>query len=90
MVPRGAPAATNLSADKLEQAVRDNPQAPELRLALAQQYLKDSRFPEAVDQSTQVLAAFPDNEEALMVAGTALTRANRPQGRSPDSKPWQS
>ena len=79
MVPRGAPAATNLSADKLEQAVRDNPQAPELRVALAQQYLKDGKNAEAVDQSSQVLAAFPDNEEALMVAGTALTRANRPQ-----------
>ncbi len=64
---------------KVEQAVRDNPQSPELRISLAQQYLSQAMYAKAVDQATQVLASFPEQEDALMIAGTALTRAGRPQ-----------
>jgi tetratricopeptide (TPR) repeat protein len=75
----GNQSASDSGTQKLEQAVRDSPQSPEARMALAQQYLNDGMYAQAIDQAEQVLNVYPDRQDALLIAGTALTRANRPQ-----------
>ncbi len=74
-----APNTADTEMQQVENAVRDNPQAPDLRVALAQKYLDQSLYVKAIDQATQVLTAYPDREDAMMIAGKALTHASRPQ-----------
>ncbi len=63
-----------LDIEHMEQAIRDDPQNPDTRVALAQFYLAKGMMPEALDQANQVLNAFPDNEGALLTAGIANVR----------------
>ncbi len=74
----GQPPA-NGGISQLEEAVRDDPRAVEPRLALAQQYLTFGMYTQAIEQAQQVLSIYPDRQDALLIAGTALTRANHPQ-----------
>lgn len=63
-----------LDIEHMEQAIRDDPQNPDTRVALAQFYLAKGMMSEALDQANQVLKAFPDNEGALLTAGIANVR----------------
>ncbi|MEW6401403.1 MAG: tetratricopeptide repeat protein [Chloroflexota bacterium] len=59
------------SIRELEEAVRQHPDQVDLRLALAESYMVDKRFDDAIEQASQVLTAYPDNERAMFVAGVA-------------------
>ncbi len=63
-----------LDIDHLEQAIRDDPQNPDTRVALAQYYLGKGMNEKALAQANQVINAFPDNDGALLVAGIAQVR----------------
>ncbi len=62
-----------LGISELEAQVRENPSDPELRLALAEHYLRSSRFEDALQQASQVRSALPDNEQAMLMVGLAHT-----------------
>ncbi len=66
-----------LDIDHLQQAIRDDPQNPDTRLALAQFYLAKGMMADAYEQATQVLTAFPDNDGAMLVAGIAGARMQK-------------
>lgn len=61
----------------LETTVRQNPDDVEARVALAQNYMQSGRFQEAVEQTGQVLEAFPDHHGALFVQGLAYAKAGQ-------------
>ncbi|RMF47398.1 MAG: tetratricopeptide repeat protein [Anaerolineae bacterium] len=58
----------------LEEAVREDPQDPERRVALAEYYLGKGLYAEALKQANEVLKAFPDNDRAMLVKGIAYVR----------------
>ncbi len=58
----------------LEEAVREDPQDPARRVALAEYYLGKGLYDEAIGQASQVLEAYPENERALLVLGIAQVR----------------
>lgn len=72
-----------LNIEHLQQAIRDDPQNPDMRVALAEFYLTKGLFKDAVDQTDQVLGAYPDNESALLIKGIAHIRLNQPEAALP-------
>lgn len=58
----------------LEQAVRDDPQDPDARLALAQYYFQSGIYDEAITQSEQILNAYPENDQALFLIGVSYVQ----------------
>ncbi len=68
-----------LQVEGLEEAVRQDPQNPDLRVSLAESYLRAGEPERALEQSTQVLKADPEHTGALWVTGVALVRLGRPQ-----------
>ncbi len=76
---RQAPSPERQGLAHLEQLARQNSQDPEARLALAQAYLEGDKYTQAVEQAQQVLRAYPERQEALLIAGLAYTRAGQPQ-----------
>ncbi|HEY77125.1 MAG TPA: tetratricopeptide repeat protein [Thermoflexia bacterium] len=68
-----------LSIEQLEHAVREDPANPDLRVALAERYLNAGQYERALEQAQQVLEVYPENEGALLVAGLACMRLDRPQ-----------
>ncbi|MFQ5575742.1 MAG: tetratricopeptide repeat protein [Anaerolineae bacterium] len=68
-----------LDIEHLEQAIRDDPQNPEARVALAEYYLGKGLNRQAVEQTAQVLDAFPDHQGAQLVSGIANVRLNQPE-----------
>lgn len=75
----GDKSPTVLAAEHLQQQVRENPQDPELRVALASLYLKDSMPKQAIDQAGQVLGKYPDHQEALLIQGMSYTQLGEAQ-----------
>ena len=69
----------DMSIEELEEAVRSDPSDPEARLALAEVYIADSRYEEALSQASEVLEEFPENEPALLVSGVAHEASNQPE-----------
>ncbi len=65
--------------DRLEAAIRDDPQNPALRLSLAEFYLAQGLNQDAVTQAGQILAQTPDSEGALLIQGMAFFRLEQPQ-----------
>lgn len=61
----------------LQTIVRQNPNDPEPRLALAEYYLRGKNYEDAIDQAQQVLAAVPDSDRALFVLGVASTQSGK-------------
>jgi tetratricopeptide (TPR) repeat protein len=61
-----------------EQMVRDDPQNIEKRLALAETYMFNQYFMEAITQANQILAAEPDLERAWLVLGVSSAQVGRP------------
>ena len=59
--------------DALQAEVKTNPDAAEPRLAMAETYLRNERYSEAITQASQVLQAFPESDRALLVLGLANT-----------------
>ncbi len=68
-----------LDIEQMEEIIRKDPQNPEARVAIAEHYLNQGMYPEALDQTKQVLSAYPENESALLVSGIAYVRLNQPE-----------
>jgi tetratricopeptide (TPR) repeat protein len=69
----------DLGISHLEQVVQSNPDDKEARLSLIQYYLDNENYPEAIEQSQQVLNAYPDNPGALLLLGIAYTKTDKNQ-----------
>jgi tetratricopeptide (TPR) repeat protein len=54
---------------ELEAAVRENPEDPEPRLALAQYYFQSGSYSKSITQAEQILNAFPEENGALFLLG---------------------
>ena len=67
-----------LGIEQMEQAIRQEPQNPELRMALAETYLAAGQYEEALDQAGQMLDLYPENVSALLIAGMASARLGQP------------
>lgn len=67
----------DISIEHLEEAVRQNPDDPAARVALAEYYLGKELYSQSLEQTDQVLAASPDYADALLIAGIAYTRMDR-------------
>jgi tetratricopeptide (TPR) repeat protein len=67
-----------LDIEYMEQVIRENPQDPEARVALAEFYLNKGLHKDALDQAEQVLGLYPENEGALLIAGVAHVHLNQP------------
>jgi tetratricopeptide (TPR) repeat protein len=61
------------SIQDLEAAVRKHPEDVDMRLALAESYLLDQQYDHAIEQASQVLKAYPDNDRAMFVVGVSYT-----------------
>lgn len=57
--------------EQLQTVIQQDPQNVEARLALAQLLLEQGQPALALDHTTVVLKAFPDNEPALLISGVA-------------------
>jgi tetratricopeptide (TPR) repeat protein len=69
----------DLSIAPLEEAVREDPQNVEARVALAEVYLSAGQAQKALEQADQVLAKYPENHGALLIAGVAHVRLGQPE-----------
>ena len=69
----------DLAEQHLLQQVRENPQDPGLRIALADLYFKDGLPEQAIDQALQVLRKYPDDGDALLILGMSYTQLGEVQ-----------
>jgi tetratricopeptide (TPR) repeat protein len=72
------PAAEKIIS-QAQQAVEKDPQNPETRLALAEAYMVNRRFDDALGEANQVMAAYPDNQHAWLVVGVANALNGNPK-----------
>lgn len=79
VVRLGDQSPLELGVAELEQAIRDDPQNPEARVAMAEFYLGQALYQEALDQTSQVLRLYPENEDALLISGIAYVRLDQPE-----------
>ncbi|MFQ5400928.1 MAG: tetratricopeptide repeat protein [Anaerolineae bacterium] len=68
-----------LGVEHLEEMIRENPDDVDARVALAQFYFENGAYADAIDQAEQVLAAFPDNDNALYIQGVSLAHSGQPE-----------
>lgn len=66
-----------IGVEHLEAMVRENPQDPQARVALAQYYFENGVYEKAIEQSQQVLAAYPDDDNALFVLGMSYIQSGQ-------------
>lgn len=66
-----------IGVEHLEEMVRENPQDPQARVALAQYYFENGLYEKAIEQSQQLLAAYPDNDNALFVLGMSYIQSEQ-------------
>lgn len=67
-----------MSVAHAEQAVRDNPDDLEKRMALAEVYMLYQRYTDAITQAQQVLASEPENQRGWLVIGVASANTGNP------------
>lgn len=72
------PTVQEVSVAQAEQDVRDDPQSTGKRLMLAQTYMLNRRFDDAIAQAQQVKNIEPDNLGADFVLGIAYASGGRP------------
>ncbi|NOX61731.1 MAG: tetratricopeptide repeat protein [Chloroflexi bacterium] len=77
-LPRGDLSPIEMAIEEAQQAVKENPQDPDLRLDLARIYYENRMYEEALEQAGQVLNAFPDNNDALLIVGLSNIRLDQP------------
>ena len=75
----GDKSPAELDIEQMEQVVREDPQNVEARVAMAEYYLNQGMYQEAIDQTTQVLDAYPENDGALLISGIAHVRLDQPE-----------
>jgi tetratricopeptide (TPR) repeat protein len=69
----------DLEVEYLEEALRQEPGDPQRRTALAEAYLRAGSYARALEQAGQVLRHYPQDPSALLVAGIAHVRLDRPE-----------
>ncbi|MGD8791215.1 MAG: tetratricopeptide repeat protein [Anaerolineae bacterium] len=72
-----------LQIASIEEAVHNNPQDAEARIVLARSYLISGQDAQALSQAEQVLNLYPDNTDALLLAGMAHVRLDQPEAALP-------
>ena len=65
--------------EQMEQLIREDPQNPDKRVALAEYYLSAGMSRDALTLSQQVMDHYPDHDGALLIAGVAATRLDQPE-----------
>lgn len=70
---------TEISVTHLEEIVRQNPDDPQARLSLAQIYIENGDYANAIQQCQSFLLAYPDDPGALFLLGIAFTQDNQYQ-----------
>ncbi len=60
---------------QMEEVVRQNPEDADARVGLAQTYLQNGRYPQALEQIEEVLSVYPDHHGALFVQGIAYAQS---------------
>ncbi len=68
-----------LSIENLEKQILVNPEDPEPRLAVAQYYLENGMYPQAIEQAQQVSQVFPESDSAYFIMGLAYTHSGQPE-----------
>ena len=68
-----------LDIERMEEAVRQDPQSPDARVVLAEYYVNQGMYKQALAQTDQVLGVYPENEGALLVSGIAYVRLDQPE-----------
>jgi tetratricopeptide (TPR) repeat protein len=68
-----------LGITHLEQVMQENPDDPNVRLSLAQSYIENQDYPNAILQAQNVLTAYPDNPGALLLLGIAYSLSDQAQ-----------
>ncbi len=75
----GEKSPTELNIEYLEESVHQDPRDPDVRLLLAESYLRSGRYAAALEQAEQVSSLYPDNPSALLIAGICHVRMDQPQ-----------
>lgn len=73
------PLVSEKSIADAEQAVRDNPGDPNVRLGLAETYLLYSRFDDAITQALQVQKEYPDDVRVDFILGISYANNGSPE-----------
>jgi tetratricopeptide (TPR) repeat protein len=68
-----------LDVERMEEAVRQDPQSPEARVILAEFYVNQGMYKQALAQTDQVLGVYPEDEGALLISGIAYVRLGQPE-----------
>ena len=72
-------APAELDIARMETAVYQEPQDPELRIVLAESYLQVGSYAQALEQANQVLRQHPEHASASLIAGISHVRLGRPE-----------
>ena len=72
------PKTADVMLQQAEKALRDKPNDPNVRLNLAETYMVNKRFDEAITIADQVMKAYPDNQRAWFVTGVANALKGNP------------
>jgi tetratricopeptide (TPR) repeat protein len=70
-----SPLQKNIQA--LEKKAQENPNDPDTRLALAEYYIENELYADAIVQAKEVIKAFPDSDGAYFILGLAYTQSNQ-------------
>lgn len=72
------PKSADVMLSEAEKAVKDKPDDPDVRLNLAETYMVNNRFDDAIDVTRQVMEAYPENQRAWFVFGIANALGGKP------------
>ncbi len=75
---RPQPKSVEITLSQAEKAVQDNPQDVKARITLAEAYMQNRRWNDAITQANQVLTVQPDNQHAWLVLGVSYANLNQP------------
>lgn len=73
------PKVADLTIEQAEQAFASDPTNVDKRLALAEVYMVNRRFDDALALANEVMEAYPDNQRAWLVVGVANALGGNPQ-----------
>jgi tetratricopeptide (TPR) repeat protein len=72
------PKIADVSIEQAEKFVSEDPQNADKRVALAETYLINRRYDDAITAAKEVLKAYPDQERAMLVIGIASNVSGKP------------
>ncbi|MBI5354248.1 MAG: tetratricopeptide repeat protein [Chloroflexi bacterium] len=72
------PSPIGQAIGQLEEGLKADPQNTDLRIELAENYLLNGDYENALSEASQVLSAVPDNDRALLVIGVTYASTQKP------------